>query len=112
MSEISALEAFSATEIRAGTVREAIPFPEARDPAYKLRIDFGSHGMMWSSAQITDLYTVDQLVGRQVLAVTNLPPKRIAGFTSECLTLGVPDGNGAVVLVAPERTVPDGARLY
>lgn len=98
--------------MRVGTVREALPFPEARKPALKLKIDFGDGDVRWSSARITDHYGPEDLVGRQILAVTNLPPLRIAGFKSECLTLGVPDADGRVVLVGPDRTVPDGGRLY
>ncbi len=108
----SVWDAFGQVEIRVGTVREAIPFPEARVPAIKLRIDFGGGDVRWSSAQLTDRYTPDELAGRQVLAVTNLPPKRVAGFKSECLTLGVPDETGAVVLIAPDAPVPEGGRLY
>lgn len=113
MSESNAIwDAFSSVEIRVGTVREAIPFPEARTPAIKLRIDFGAGDERWSSAQITERYTPEELVGRQVLAVTNLPPKRVAGFKSECLTLGVAATDGAVVLVTPDETVATGARLF
>ena len=104
--------AFQSVELRVGTVREALPFPEARVAAIKLRIDFGDFGERWSSAQITERYTPDDLIDRQVLAVTNLPPKRVAGFKSECLTVGVPDADGAVVLVVPEARVGNGARLY
>lgn len=104
--------AFSTVEIRVGRVVEALPFPEARKPAIKVRIDFGEFGKRWSSAQITDRYQVDQLLGRQVMAVTNLPPKRIAGFVSECLTLGVPNADGEVVLIAPDEEVPLGSRLF
>jgi tRNA-binding protein len=103
--------AFQTLEIRVGTVLEAHPFPEARVPAIKLHIDFGESGRRWSSAQITERYTPEDLPGRQVLAVTNLPPKRIAGFKSECLTLGFHDHDGAVVLARPDSPVPDGARL-
>jgi tRNA-binding protein len=105
-------EAFESVEIRVGTVREAHPFPEARTPAIKLHIDFGAGDERWSSAQITERYTPEALVGRQVLAVTNLPPKRVAGFKSECLTLGVAAADGAVVLVSPDEPVADGARLF
>jgi tRNA-binding protein len=108
----SVWEAFAAVEIRVGTVREALPFPEARTPAIKLRIDFGGGDVRWSSAQLTARYSAEELPGRQVLAVTNLPPKRVAGFKSECLTLGVPDETGAVVLIAPDTAVPEGGRLY
>ena len=91
----------------------AEPFPEAWKPAYKLRINFGPElGVKASSAQLTELYRPEELVGRQVLAVMNLPPKRIAGFASQVLVLGVDDEHGRVVLVIPERPVPDGRRLY
>jgi len=104
--------AFSAVDIRVGTIREVHSFPEAKKPAYKLHVDFGSLGMRWSSAQITDLYRPDDLLNRKVLAAMNLGSRRIAGFKSECLVLGVPDQTGAVVLVTPQRDVPDGVRLY
>lgn len=105
-------EAFQSTDIRVGTILEALPFPEARTPAIKLHIDFGYGDTRWSSAQITDRYRWEDLPGRQVLAVVNLPPKRIAGFKSECLTLGLPDDSGAVILIAPDAPVPNGSRLY
>ncbi|MCG8479519.1 MAG: tRNA-binding protein [Spirochaetales bacterium] len=104
--------AFQSAEIRAGTVVEASPFPEARVPAIKLRVDFGEGDVRWSSAQITDRYGTDRLVGRQILALTNVPAKRIAGFKSEFLTLGLPAEDGSVVLIGPDSTVPNGARLY
>lgn len=104
--------AFQAVEIRVGQVVQALPFPEARVPAIKLQLDFGGGDLRWSSAQITDRYSPEQLVGRQLLAVTNLPPKRIAGFRSDCLTLGVPAPDGSVVLVSPDGPVDPGARLY
>jgi tRNA-binding protein len=111
MDDITA--AFGAVDIRTGTIVEAAPIAGARKPAYRLRIDFGAAlGTRTSSAQLTDRYTAESLQGKQVLAVMNLPVKRIAGVASEVLTLGVADDQGAVVLVAPEARVPDGARLY
>jgi len=107
------LEAFSAIDIRVGTIVAAEPFPEARKPAYKLTVDFGGEiGIKRSSVQITVRYRVDELVGKQVLAVVNFPPKRIAGFPSEILVLGVPDEAGNVVLIRPDFAVPDCGRLY
>lgn len=104
---------FARIDIRVGTVVAAETFPEARKPAYRLRVDFGSEiGVRSSSAQITDHYRPEDLIGRQVAAVVNFPPRRIAGFVSEVLILGLPDGAGGVVLVAPDRPVPDGGRLY
>jgi tRNA-binding protein len=105
--------AFAAIDVRVGTVVAAEPLAGARKPAYVLRIDFGAPlGVRVSSAQLTERYTAQSLVGKQVLGVVNLPPKRIAGVTSEVLTLGVADEEGAVVLVTPDAHVPDGARLY
>jgi tRNA-binding protein len=103
---------FQSLDIRAGTVVSAESFREARKPAYKLQIDFGELGMLQSSAQVTALYTPEDLVGRQVLAVVNFEPKRIAGFKSECLVLGIDDAEGNVVLLATERPVPNGNRVY
>jgi tRNA-binding protein len=104
---------FEKVEVRVGTVVDAQRFPEARKPSLKLWIDFGGEiGVRQSSAQVTAHYTPDRLIGRQVLAVTNFPPRRIAGFESQVLTLGLPDENGEVVLIRPDIRVPDGGRLY
>lgn len=112
MAEIAYAQ-FEQVEIRAGTVVDAQPFPEARKPAIRLWVDFGAPlGVRQSSAQLTTHYTPDRLIGRQVLAVVNLPPRRIAGFESQVLVLGVPDENGAVVLLRPDFRVPDGGRMF
>lgn len=104
---------FLRVEIRVGTIVDAQPFPEARKPALKLTIDFGPEiGTKRSSAQITVHYKSDQLIGRQVCAVMNFPPRQIGPFMSEVLTLGMPDEDGAVVLVRPDFKVPDGGRLF
>ena len=104
---------FLKVDIRVGTIVEALPFPEARKPAYRLRIDFGpAIGMKKSSAQITKNYAIESLVGRQVVAVVNFPPRQIGPFMSEVLTLGVPDADGEVTLLAPTGAVPNGGRMY
>ncbi|MDC0159980.1 tRNA-binding protein [Gemmatimonadales bacterium] len=106
-------EDFEKVEVRVGTIRSAEVFPEARKPAYKLEVDFGEAvGTRRSSAQITDLYTPDELIGKQVLAVVNFPPKQIGPVLSQCLVTGVPDDVGRVVLVSPDGTVPNGAKLF
>ncbi len=106
-------EDFLKVDVRAGTVVEVRPFPEARKPACKLTIDFGPEiGRKKSSAQITAHYKAEDLVGRQVLAVVNFPEKKIGPFVSEVLTLGAPDENGAVVLLGLDRKVPDGVRMF
>ncbi len=99
---------FEKVEMRVGTITEADDFPEARSPAYRLKVDFGRLGVRKSSAQITKLYRKEDLPGRQVIAVTNFPPKQIANLVSEVLVLGVVLENGEVVLLQPERKVPDG----
>ena len=104
---------FEALDIRVGTIVAAEPFPEARKPAIKLRIDFGPEiGVKRSSAQITKYYKPEEIVGRQVLAVVNFPPRQIGKFMSEVLTLGVPDSAGAVVMIRPDQDVPNGGRLF
>lgn len=104
---------FEAVDIRVGTVIDAQPFPEARKPAIKLTIDFGGEiGVKRSSAQLTVHYKPDQLIGRQVCAVVNFPPRQIGPFMSEVLTLGMPDDEGTVVLIRPDHRVPNGGRLF
>jgi len=102
---------FEKVELRAGTIIEVEDFPEARKPTYKLKIDFGELGVKRSSAQIKNLYTKEQLMGKQILAVVNFPPKQIATFMSEVLTTGFYLPSGEVVLLHPERRVPNGAKL-
>ncbi len=113
MPETIAYADFERVDIRVGTIIEAHPFPEARKPALKLTIDFGEEiGTKRSSVQITVHYRPDQLIGRQVCAVVNFPPRQIGPFMSEVLTLGMPDDDGAVVLVRPDFKVPDGGKLF
>ena len=113
MTETITYAQFEAVDIRVGTIVDAQPFPEARKPAIKLVIDFGPDiGHKKSSAQITVHYKPDQLIGRQVCAVVNFPPRQIGPFMSEVLTLGMPDDDGAVVLVRPDFKVTNGGKLF
>ncbi len=106
-------EDFLKVDIRVGTIVEAQPFPEARRPAFKLWVDFGPQlGIRKTSAQITEHYRLEELVGRQVAAVINFPKKQIGRFMSEVLVLGFPDAAGEVVMIAPTSAVPNGGRLY
>jgi tRNA-binding protein len=112
MPEIS-WDDFERVDIRVGRIVDAEQFPEARRPAVRLAVDFGPKiGIKRTSAQLTALYEPEDLVGRQVVAVVNFPPKRIAGFKSEVLVLGVPDEGGAVVLLTPDRQVPLGGKMF
>ncbi len=112
MTEIS-YDDFAKIDIRVGRIIEVQPFPEARKPAYKLRVDFGPEvGVKKSSAQVTVHYTPETLLGRQVLGVVNFPPRQIGPFRSEALVLGLPDETGAVVLIGPGQDVPLGGKLF
>lgn len=103
---------FQRIDIRVGTIVAAEEFPEAKKPAYKLTVDFGELGIRRSSAQITKVYSLEELPGRQILAVVNFPPKQIGPFLSECLVCGFDRGSGEVVLAQPAEPVPNGSRLY
>lgn len=113
MTDPISFDDFVKVDVRVGTVVAVDEFPEARKPAYKLQVDLGPEiGIKKSSAQITVHYTPDALIGRQVMAVVNFPPRQIGKFMSEILVLGVPDENGEVVLLQPTQNVPNGGRLY
>ncbi len=110
---MATIDDFDRLDIRVGTVTDAQPFPQARKPAFKLTIDFGPElGSRRSSAQVTRHYAAAELVGTQVVAVVNLPPRQIGPFISEVLTLGVPDPDGAVVLLRPSQPTPNGGRMF
>jgi tRNA-binding protein len=102
---------FEKVELRVGTILEATDFPEARKPAYKVKVDFGELGIKWSSAQITKHYTKEELPGRQIVGVVNFPKKQIANFMSEFLVTGFADENGDIVLTAVDKLVPNGSKL-
>ena len=113
MSSAITFDEFEKVDIRIGTIISVEPFPEARKPAFKLKIDFGpAIGIKKSSAQITKHYTIEQLMGRQVAAVVNFPSRQIGPFMSEVLTLGFPDDAGGVVLISPSMAVPNGGKLF
>jgi tRNA-binding protein len=113
MADEISFEEFERIEIRVGTVIDAQPFPEARKPAIKLWVEFGGGlGVRKTSAQLTRHYSPDRLIGRQVVAVVNFPPRQIGPFMSEVLVLGVPDEAGEVVLLRPDLKVPDGGRMF
>ena len=113
MSEIATFDEFDRLDIRVGTIVDAQPFPEARKPSIRLWVDFGGRiGVKRSSAQLTVHYSPDRLIGRQVVAVVNFPPRQIGPVMSEVLVLGVPDENGAVVLLKPDLRVPDGGKMF
>ena len=113
MSTFATMDDFDRIDIRVGTVIDAQPYPEARKPAIKLWIDFGAGlGVRQSSAQLTEHYTPAALIGQQVCAVVNFAPRQIGKFRSEVLTLGMPDAEGAVVLIRPDQAIPAGGRLF
>jgi len=113
VSELIEFDDFLKVDVRVGTIIAVDEFPEARKPAYKMRVDFGDDiGTRKTSAQITSHYSPDDLIGRQVMAVVNFPPRQIGKFMSEILVLGVPDEEGEVVLLQPTKGVPNGGRLF
>jgi tRNA-binding protein len=105
------IDQFNEIDLRVGTVLQCEPFTKARNPSYKLWIDFGELGVLKSSAQITKRYNADSLIGKQVIAVINFPPRQIADFMSECLVLGCVAGKGDVIILEPERAVPNGTEI-
>jgi len=102
---------FEKVELRAGTILEVLPYPEARKPAYKIKADFGDWGIKWSSAQITKRYSPDELIGQQIIGVVNFPKKQIGKFMSEFLVTGFADENGDIVLSTTQSPVPNGSKL-
>jgi tRNA-binding protein len=102
---------FEKVELHAGTILEVVDFPEARKPAFKIKVDFGPLGIKWSSAQITKHYTIEELKGRQIIGVVNFPEKQIANFMSQFLVTGFADENGDIVLASIDKRVPDGSKL-
>ena len=111
MSDTITFSDFTKIDIRVGTIVSAVEFPEARKPAYKIKIDFGDLGELQSSAQITNLYSIKDLIDRQVICIVNFPPKQIANFYSECLILGVVGEGGDVILISPDKNVKNGFRI-
>jgi tRNA-binding protein len=109
---VNPIDAFATLDLRVGRVTRAEPNEKARKPAYKLWVDFGPLGVKTSSAQLTTRYSATELIGRQVVAAVNLGTRNVAGFTSEVLVLGLPDPEGQVILLMPEREVPLGGRVY
>jgi len=102
---------FTNVELRVGTILETEDLPEARKPAYKVKVDFGEFGTKWSSAQITKHYTKEELIGKQIVGVINFPPKQIANFMSEFLVTGFADDNGDIILTAIDKNAPNGSKL-
>lgn len=111
MMDLITWKDFEKVELRAGTILEVHEFPKAKKPAFKLKIDFGDFGTLWSSAQITSHYNKSNLIGKQIVAVVNFPEKQIADFMSECLVTGFADSNGDIVLTCTDQPVPNGSKL-